>query len=884
MTNLDEKAQVHALNNFKEASFMDRENTYRQYTVTGFQLGGWKRSELKLYTSVGHILEYVRGKGIRVYSESGSTSTNCTAGTESRRKLLGGGGAPAQSALQAIIDTQYGSGIDGQDDAAKNALIESSLPNLKNAVNDATAAASATVANMAANGWATDTDAWEGVVMNAISKNFGYSAASQYKSAYWADNLQAKMDALAGLAASQASYGGTTGDVEETTENAFEIYSDLYSYAAGGPGSVVYDQSGLGLYEKGVAELGYDGFVLSEANTIIASIASTTTEQIDSWDTFKTTGYIGAIETTTAAYGSSTYGCGTKDVAYYEGENTSGGEMVYHVCTGDGTGTAGKLMGGYFFSEIIGSYEAFIMMLPGDFCAEFGKSQYDKVDSKTGKHYIDFGGAHKSEYFLYLMHGWGESGVVLVEASDTISFLMSDGAAINFLTICAEDNGSPYGGKSWYVNNVFTGFHQDMIVFELPEYLYASMGLDSWNKGIYGFSMGAAGSLNIGFTYSNVYGAIAAFNGPVEGDECFFCGYCHVYCGVDSFKCEIMWSSPQAAYNPYVIVAVGGYMQTMGYYDPSAYGIASLAASGSWAIAQCSGEFIVGKKGGELVAAYSKGGAKYGGGEWDTGAWYDLTLAAATMGDEMQATYFYLDAALFTRSSSGFDPSHNPITGAQRTDAFEHMYYQFAMQRAYWNTDILNHGVTFFLVACDFNDQYGLSDMAFHIASIFTGYEGGEKAGGGGAKGAMESGYSMSSGSGVIHDGHNGCGHCMDLRDFRLAYAFMSDVFDTMAQSSDGDGYWSGSGDWAVKTANTCASYMTGSFLNVQSFIGSLDVSSACLSSGNWNGYDDIMGEWGGDLTKDTKYMAELAKETAAQTADKSGKTCWSDTEYASMK
>jgi hypothetical protein len=323
----------------------------------------------------------------------------------------------------------------------------------------------------------------------------------------------------------------------------------------------------------------------------------------------------------------------------------------------------------------------------------------------------------------------------------------------------------------------------------------------------------------------------------------------------------------------------------MGYYDPSAYGIANLAADGKYSIATCSGEFIVGRKAGELVSSFSKGGAKYGGGEWDTGAWYDITLTAAPMGAEMQATYFYLDPSLFTRSSSGFDPSHNPITGTTNWNAFYNMYYQFAMQRAYWNAELFNHGVTFFLVACDFNDQYGLSDMAFHIAGIFTGYTGGQIAGGGGAKGAAMSGYTMDSSSGVIHDGHMGCGHCMDLRDFRLAYAFMSDVFDTMGTSTDDLGYWTGDGAWGVKSDLTCAYYMTGSFLNVQSYIGWLDVGSGCLAKGGWDGFDaDILGEWGGDLTKDTKYMAELAKETAAQTADKQGKSCYVDTEYAAFK
>jgi hypothetical protein len=89
MTNMDETSQVHALNHMKSISFVDKSDNYRQYTVTGFQLGGWKRSELKLYTAVGHVLEYVRGKGVRVFAESGSTSSGCNCtGTTSRRQML----------------------------------------------------------------------------------------------------------------------------------------------------------------------------------------------------------------------------------------------------------------------------------------------------------------------------------------------------------------------------------------------------------------------------------------------------------------------------------------------------------------------------------------------------------------------------------------------------------------------------------------------------------------------------------------------------------------------------------------------------------------------------------------------------------------------------
>jgi hypothetical protein len=908
MTNMDEKAQLHALNNFDSASFVDRENTYRQYTVTGYQLGGWKRSELKLYTSVGHILEYVRGKGIRLYSESGSTSNNCTSGTESRRKLQ------QSSAVSAIVDSEYYMSTSTLSDAAKDAVISDKLPKLKKTVSAAADAAKNQVLAMAKNGWSTDTDDWEGLIIGAIGKNFGSGLASQYKTAYWSDAVQSKADgaAFASWAANQPPGTPVTiptamGDCDLqdmahlTHEECDEvkhnmIYTHLYVTAAGEPDGAMYGQTGIGMYMKGIADNGgYDGYVLSEALDIIAGIKDSTAMAIDNWDVFTSTGYIGAVVTKMKVDDSSMYGCYTKSMAEFEGMNTNGGEMIESVCYGP---TEGKLMGGFFFSQIMGTFEAFIMQLPIDYCEMFGAASYYKSDGKGGYTMdVDFGVSYKEEFFLYLMHGWGESGIVLVEAADTIFFLQASGNSINFLTIVAEDNGSPYGGKTWYVNNVFTGYHQDMIVFELPEYLEYNMGLKAWQKGIYGFSMGAAGSLNIGFTYSNIYGAIAAFNGPIDADECFICGYCHVYCGVDSFKCEIMWMSPMAAYNPYVIVAVGGFLETLGFYDPSAYGVATKTLETG--ITQCTEDHaIVGLKPGLLVDAMHEGAFGEGityhvmdGGIWDYGQWaapdFGIVVSEAAMWDMYSDPYFYLDPIKFTRSSSGFDPSHNPTTGAVNWEAFYSMYYQLPLQRAMNNKGLFNHGVTFFLIACDFNDQYGLSDMAFDLAGVFTGYRGGKIMGGIDDKyggGAISNGYSMSGGSGVIHDAHQGCGHCMDLRDFRLAYAFMSDVFDTMGNDGNGnhDGKWHGSGAWMPAMYDSCAYYMSHEFLNVQSYIGYLDVSYNCLpmTKGDAMSGWSIYAEWGGDPMDKQEYKDMLVAAETELTTMKGSKSCFEDSAY----
>jgi hypothetical protein len=879
MTNLNDEAQLRALNNFKSASFVDRDNTYRQYTVTGYQLGGYKRSELKLYTSVGHILEYVRGKGIRVFSESGSTARNCT--TEGRRKLLQG--------IGGVVDANFGSGISGNSDEWKDNFIKDNLPKLKTVVANTLNDAMAEVDSMSKSGWSTDSDTWGDIIFGNIAKTFDKGLADQYAGAYASDM------ATAAANVAQAEQMMVTFEVsEEDMQAAVDAYSELYTM---GQNSLPLEFTGVGMYAKAMATAkgNYDQMIVNEVSDVLATIYYTTAEAVDSWATFEESGYIGKVFT--GAFGAlGEYGCSKDSLSQISGKATDGGEMAYMVCEYEGG--ALNLMGGFFFSEILGSFEAFVMHLPPGYCSHFGAL------SHTGKE-ITFDKV-LGEYMLYLMHGWGESGIVLVEAADTITGMSLEGWSIPFLTICPEDAGTPYGSKTWYVNTVFTGYHQDMIVFELPSYISAHMGMKDTGKGIFGFSMGAAGSLTIGFTYATKYSAIAAFNGPVDADECFFRGYCHVHCGVDAMKCEIMWSSSQAAYNPYVVVHVGGILESQGYYDPVNYG--SAAKAGMLGYAGCqdvqvsSGKvgsavwvpFIFSTETGRFKDGYHEQDAEAGMEGHVMGA-YMVVDESGMMGESMESSfmylpltiapiswatgYFYLNAVLFTRSSSGYNPSHNPMTGKPNKAAWYNMLYQFPLYRVEYSEDMFNYGVTFFLVACDFNDQYGLYDMSANLASYYTGVDSTIASGFQlePAFGSLKSGYHMKAGSGVIHDGHAGCGHCMDLRDFRLAYQFMSDVFGTVFGGDPEAAMYS-----EILFAG-CCEYMSVLVLNPQSYIGPLSVSKACINNidavknGGWKA-GNYMDDWGmefdesgdvQDVMADADYLSALAADVAEVAAEK---------------
>jgi hypothetical protein len=116
MSNVNAVDQKKMIASIKSVDFVDREGNYRQYTVTGFKLSGFKNSDLSLYTSVGHVLQYVRGKGLRVTSEG--QSCNCTSEKTSGRKLL------ASMAMQAAVNRGYGDHITSKAECVDSVTVQ----------------------------------------------------------------------------------------------------------------------------------------------------------------------------------------------------------------------------------------------------------------------------------------------------------------------------------------------------------------------------------------------------------------------------------------------------------------------------------------------------------------------------------------------------------------------------------------------------------------------------------------------------------------------------------------------------------------------------------------------------------------------------------------
>jgi hypothetical protein len=89
MSSLPTDQQRKMLTSLKTVNFVDSAGDFRQYTVTGFKLGGHGHAQLKLFTSVGHVLQYQRGQGLSVFDDSSSDNSTASASpSRNTRKLL----------------------------------------------------------------------------------------------------------------------------------------------------------------------------------------------------------------------------------------------------------------------------------------------------------------------------------------------------------------------------------------------------------------------------------------------------------------------------------------------------------------------------------------------------------------------------------------------------------------------------------------------------------------------------------------------------------------------------------------------------------------------------------------------------------------------------
>jgi hypothetical protein len=833
MSNLEDGDQLRALSEVRTAAFVDREGTYRQYSVTGFQLGGWKRSELKLYTSVGHVLEYVRGRGVQVYSESGVTGSSPNS-TRAGRHLLQAmpvvnvwngkvttltapdtDSSPAewQAFSEQVNTAQYGNGL--------NQWATASMGNsLDDVAASAGSAAITNIEQMAANGWADS-----GASLNSMWGSDARQAAS--KTAF-APAVNSYINVAAGEAKS-VDWVGANNDwqaakVEAVAEGQQYLADEGLpaTWKAALEKEDLYATSGLAEYHERVALLGsYDAFIVQEASMVVVQLVVAAEAASASWTQFAQTGHFGAAATgETTTQGSGTYACTgmtESEIAAAEMRlNDSNGptDVLTNFCDD----LQASLIGGTFFSPVLGGYDSFVAHINRDIlCA----GQSPKPASDVGV------------WYLYFLHGWGESAFVMFEMEPVIEFIIAGlvqtrpGSGLaNLATFVVNDMGCPYGGKTWYANNIFTGYHMDLIAFDLPAYAESTLSLAALGKGLFGFSMGGFGAVSISLTYPALFVGSAFFNAVLDGNPCFWYGYCHALCGLDHMDCDMKWTTIHVAFAPYITVSAGSVLSSTGSFDPVAYGVAWLALeSGSASCldssfsitdkytAMTGRTYTTGSMAGAAAVADAVADAVTNPGRQGpivftgsgtmlmrdnnvlSGGYLPPGSSQALKTDAMGPGYFntgmisfgsspaapyygyYLNIIDYTRSAQHFDPTYNTQNDARQNAAWSAMLHKQPLHRigagkGWSSTD------NFILVSCDVTDPYHLNDQALAFGASYS------------LSGMPEqttygiysvASASMGANGGMILDAaySEPCGHCMNVRDVYVAYAFFADVFDT---------------------------------------------------------------------------------------------------------
>lgn len=858
MTHLQDVEQLRALSEVRTASFVDPTGTYRQYTVTGFQIGGWKRSELKLYTSVGHVLQYVRGQGVQVYTESSAptASCNCSA-AHSQRKLLGGGGTIAvvniysgatsyvpfpdfdenstAEEIEAWNDMYYAANYGTSlGDQAKADYVTRQVNKLDETADLLGRWSAGRVNYAAGTGW-TGYDmserAWKTTVKHAVARNYGWGLTSAGANAYehnaasWKAGAGAREDAYeAAVGAAEEAASTYAGEIAEA-ESAYSDWvadNDITLYDGKEfTGSAwktfllannIYEGSGYEDYEAALsANGGYDNMVKNVVNEVIVDIVRSAHVYVDSWNSFTSTGFFGtdaiALEAssgyTVGGFPSGEYGCsGVAMSDIFEGDTivhdtVINGKMVKGsismFCETDAA-----LLGGAFFSPVLGAHDSFIAHVTKSLlCA--GGNPISAGDG--GLHVIGV-------WYLYFLHGWGESSSILFEYDEMISSLMTtisaeadDSSVGRFVTFVVNDMACPYGGKTWYMNSFFTGYHMDMIVFDLPHYAENSFGFAALGKGLFGFSMGGFGSMSIVMTYPKIFFGAATFNAVLDADPCMHYGYCHTYCSVDAFACDLKWTTTHVAFLPYVTMKSGMYLSSVGAFDPVAYGVAMSGCNGNGAC-RCSESGAIILSGAVRVSELADSNMKLtnnnpsipphtiadatstprlgpGYGQVITSSATYPTTPFYAGGAVTFSNYFYLDPVEYTKHVSHFSPSFDPVSGEKVQASWDVYMFMQPLHRLI-TFNMLAHAPVFMLVASDSDDPYGLPEQANAIGA------GVGLAGGDVDIYGFSSTLAMHSSGGFILDTSYsaGCGHCMDARDFTVAYMFFADIFDSWTTCS----------------------------------------------------------------------------------------------------
>mmetsp|Transcript_12784 Transcript_12784/g.15436 ORF Transcript_12784/g.15436 Transcript_12784/m.15436 type:complete len:1508 (-) Transcript_12784:140-4663(-) len=364
-----------------------------------------------------------------------------------------------------------------------------------------------------------------------------------------------------------------------------------------------------------------DTFLTVTVQSLISTVSDYFTEYklTNNWDQGKQTG-VNWGDTHTQSGSQNFYGCTLTLEHDLIEASTSLSVHAFDVCDGSNGGNeirhSNPFFSGTYFSKITGGFDDFAIFLPPSYCSAFlAAVAIDSAfvldptfDSPLYNSRKLLGSFNSAADYVIMLHGWGGSSDFLSSSAFVLDYAFSGfpgtatgselgnyfnsctdvssvGTGKNacsnlaypggFFVLAPDGGGCPLANRMWWTNSEFSGFLMDYVVFDLPSYMTYNLGLTARSVGVFGFSMGAYGSLAIVTTYIQNVAAIYAANAPMYPNDCFFAYNCHQICVTDLIYCELLFTSFGQIINAYVIIWSDSLVVSSGSTDPMGAGIAN---------------------------------------------------------------------------------------------------------------------------------------------------------------------------------------------------------------------------------------------------------------------------------------------------------------------
>jgi len=304
-----------------------------------------------------------------------------------------------------------------------------------------------------------------------------------------------------------------------------------------------------------------------------------------------------------------------------------------------------------------------------------------------------------------------------------------------------------------------------MIVFELPQYVFTSIGLKPYSSGLFGCSMGGVGSLNIIMSYPNLFSGAGAFNAPTEANVCIMFGTCHLECLIDPFMCELVWTSPGVAHLAFVVVTMNTALSTTGYYEPFALGIANKMQSAGSGTCNNAGGVVVAAANGRVANLLKSEGYNtvMNFMQTERTAFYVSRFSYLPISTG-SSSYYWLDPIWFTIITQGFSPTHNIHTDSPQCEQMGTLLSTMPLKRLYENPGVFEQGSqTLIFCSTDQNDEFNVAVMAQRF---------------------IEAANNRAISASLYEDTWGLDGHTMSIRDFKTAFQLFSDLIMIGTSSS----------------------------------------------------------------------------------------------------